>query len=461
MGTIRVAVVGSGPSGAYTAQLLTEEAEAAVEGSIEGSVEVDVFERLPVPYGLVRYGVAPDHPLVKSITTSFAQVFEETPGVRFLGNVHVGRDVTLGELREHYDAVVFASGAPLDRRLGIDGEDLYGVHAVREFVSWYQGHPDQSTDAFALDGRRAVVIGVGNVALDAARMLVRTSDDLRRTDIPEHIVEAFRTSTIDEVVVVGRRGPAFAKFTNKEFIELLEVESTDVIVDPADLELDEVQEAHLATDPAARRLMATFRKAAERGELGREKRIRFVFDRSPVALDADESGAVSSVQLVRTSDPSVTETLEAQLVLRSVGYLGRPLDGLPFDARTGTVPHRDSRVVDGDDIVEGVYVAGWIKRGPTGVVGTNRKCALETVTSILEDLGAPGRAVGSPPSHAIDELLRERGVEVVDWSAWRAIDAAEIEAGRAADRERIKLHDRADMLRAAGVGALAGAVGHG
>ncbi|WP_243076341.1 FAD-dependent oxidoreductase [Microbacterium sp. SS28] len=438
MSVTRIAVVGSGPSGAYTAQLLTEESESPIE--------VDVFDRLPTPFGLVRYGVAPDHPRVKSITTSFTEVFEETPGLRFLGNVQIGRDVKLEELRAHYDAVVFAHGAPLDRSLGIPGEHLQGVEAVRDFVSWYQGHPDQPGDAFALEGaRRAVVIGLGNVALDAARMLVRETDDLRRTDIPEHIVEAFAASTIDEVVVIGRRGPAFAKFTNKEFIELLEVESTDVIIDPADLELDAEQRAHLDADPAARRLMATFQKAADRGSLGRAKTIRFVFDRTPVEFSGDTS--VTGIRLVHTSEPSVSETLEADLALRSVGYLGKPLDGLPFDKRTGTVPSRDSRVVDGDDVVAGVYVAGWIKRGPNGVVGTNRKCALETVTSVLEDITAGESRASS--AEAIDAVLAERGVDVVDWNAWRAIEAAEIAAGAASGRERVKLHVREDMLRIA------------
>ncbi|MWB97553.1 FAD-dependent oxidoreductase [Agromyces seonyuensis] len=448
MSVTRVAVIGSGPSGAYTAQLLTEESESPVE--------VDVFDRLATPFGLVRYGVAPDHPRVKSITTSFAEVFDETPGVRFLGNVEIGRDLSIAELREHYDAVVFAHGAPLDRRLGIDGEDLDGVDAVRQFVSWYQGHPDQAADAFVLQGgTRAVVIGVGNVALDAARMLVREVEDLRKTDIPEHIVEAFAASTIDEVVVIGRRGPAFAKFTNKEFIELLEVDSTDVVIDAADLELDEVQQAHLASDPAAKRLVATFQKAADRGVLGRRKTIRFVFDRTPVEFLGD--GTVTGIRLRATSDPSVVEDLPVDLALRSVGYLGKPLEGLPFDERAGVVPSRDSRVIDGDDVVEGVYVAGWIKRGPNGVVGTNRKCALETVESVLADVAARGGASTASSAETVDALLRGRDVRVVDWSDWRAIEAAEIAAGEAVGRERIKLHIRAEQLRAAELaGATAG-----
>lgn len=437
MTALRVAVVGSGPSGAYTAQLLTEESPVAVE--------VDVFERLPAPFGLVRYGVAPDHPRIKSITTSFSEVFEETPGVRFLGNVHVGTDITLDELREHYDAVVFASGAPGDRRLGIPGEDLPGSHPVREFVSWYQGHPDSAPDAFTLGGSRAVVIGVGNVALDAARMLGHTTDALRRTDVPEHVVAAFAESGYREVVVVGRRGPAFAKFTNKEFIELLEVDSIDVLIDPADLVVDEEQQAHLDSDPSARRLFASFQKAAERGSLGRRTAIRFLFDRTPVELTG--SDAVTGITLAHTSDPSQIDTLDAGLVLRSVGYRGAALPGLPFDDRAGTIAHSDSRA----DGVPGVYVAGWIKRGPNGVVGTNRRCASETVTSLLEDVAAPGWTSNATNAAAIDDLLSSRSVHVVDWAAWRALDAAEIAAGVAVGRDRIKLHDRDAMLAAAGL----------
>ncbi|MDT2005556.1 NAD(P)-binding protein [Rhodococcus opacus] len=438
MTSLRIAVVGSGPSGSYCAQLLAEESESPVE--------VDVFERLPAPFGLVRYGVAPDHPKIKTITTSFSEVFEETPGLRFLGNVQVGSDITLDELRRHYDGVVFATGAPLDRRLGVPGEDLAGAHAVREFVSWYGGHPDAPPNAFLLDGRRAVVIGVGNVALDAARMLVRTTEELRATDVPEHIVDAFAASTYREVVIVGRRGPAYAKFTNKEFIELLDLENCDVVVDPADLELDAEQQAHIDSSPPAARLFASFVKAAERGALGREKTVRFVFDRSPVEF-LGEDGSVSGVRLAKTSNPSVTETLDTDLVFRSVGYLGKALDGLPFDAETATVPHRDSRVLDGEEVVPGVYIAGWIKRGPTGVVGTNRRCALETVTAILEDTAS--KTSSATTASAVDELLRSRGIQVVDWAAWRTIDEAERAAGESTGRERVKLHDRAEMLQLA------------
>lgn len=440
VGALRVAVIGSGPSGLYTAQLLTEESETPVE--------VDVFDRLPAPFGLVRYGVAPDHPRIKSITTSFAQVFDETPSVRFFGNVQVGTDVTLDELRSFYDAVVFATGAPLDRKLGVEGEDLNGVYAVREFVSWYGGHPDSDPARFVLDGARAVVIGVGNVALDAARMLVRSIDDLRATDVPEHVVDAFAKSSYREVVIVGRRGPAFAKFTNKEFLEFLEVEECDVIVDPADLVLDAEQQAHLDADPAARRLFASFVKAAERGVLGRDRAVRFIFDWSPVEF-LGEAGSVRALRLAQTSDPSITQTIETELVFRSVGYRGAALDGLPFNEMTATVPHSDSRVLDGENIVPGVYIAGWVKRGPTGVVGTNRMCALETVASLLEDVRqSDGTSTATSAEH-IQELLESRGVRVVDWNGWRVIDEAERAAGERVGRQRVKLHDRDEMLRVA------------
>lgn len=440
MTVLRVAVIGSGPSGSYAAQLLTEESEAPVE--------VDVFERLPAPFGLVRYGVAPDHPRIKSIMTSFAEVFEETPGVRFLGNVHVGTDISLDELRTHYDAVIFATGAPLDRALNIPGEDLGGVHAVREFVSWYGGHPDSDPESFALTGHRAVVVGVGNVALDAARMLMLSVEELRATDVPEHVVDAFAASSFREVVIVGRRGPAFAKFTNKEFLEFLEVESCDVIIDPADLEIDSAQQAHLDADPNAKRLFGSFQKAVDRGVLGRDRRVRFVFDRSPVEL-LGEDGNVAAIRLEQTSDPSISETLETQLVLRSVGYRGKALDGLPFNEMTATVPHVDSRVADGEAVVKGVYIAGWIKRGPNGVVGTNRRCALETVTSVLADIAQPEHVPTDSSAADVDALLASRDVRVVDWTAWKTIEAAEIADGESVGRARVKLHDRADMLRVA------------
>ncbi|MBR7833118.1 FAD-dependent oxidoreductase [Actinospica durhamensis] len=439
MGALRIAVVGSGPAGAFCAQILAEEAGR--------EVAVDVFERLPAPFGLVRYGVAPDHKKIKSITASLGEVFD-APGVRFLGNVTVGADVTIDELRAHYDAVVLASGAPLDRRLGVEGEQLAGVVAARDFVSWYSGHPDAAFDTSLLAAARAVVVGVGNVALDVARMLVRTPDELRRTDVPAHVIEALAGHAVREVCIVGRRGPDSAKFTNKELVELGEVEGADVIVSPEELELSDAQQAGLARTPAAARLVASLRKLADREPQGRERAIRFLFNRTPVGFVGDASAAVTAVRLARTTDPAVVEELEAGLVLPAVGYRSVPMPGVPFDESTGTIPHRDSRVVDGEQAVPGLYVVGWAKRGPSGVIGTNRLCASETAAAILADADALSeRGAGA---ETIDELLRSRGVAVVDWSRWLAIEAAELKLGEATGRERVKLHDRADMLTAAG-----------
>lgn len=438
MGALRVAVVGSGPAGAFCAQILTEESEH--------DVCVDVFERLPTPYGLVRYGVAPDHQKIKSIVASLAEIFE-TPGVRFLGNVTVGQDITVAELRQHYDAVVLASGAPLDRRLGIPGEDLGGVMAARNFVSWYSGHPDSSFDTDLLAAERAVVVGVGNVALDVARMLVRTPDELRRTDVPEHVVEALGGNSVREVCVVGRRGPEHAKFTNKELLELAEIDAADVIVSSEDLRLSEAAEAAAASRPATRRLLSSLAKIAEREPAGRSRTIRFLFNQTPVEFVG--SGSVQAVRLALTTDSAVLTDTPAQLVLPAVGYRSIPLDGAPFDELSGTVPHRDSRVIDGEDIVPGLYVVGWLKRGPSGVIGTNRLCASETATSILAD--ARNLPKHDQDSTAVDDLLGSRGVRVVDWSRWLAIEATEVTLGEASGRGRVKLHDRGEMLSAAGV----------
>lgn len=434
---LRVAIVGSGPAGAFCAQILAEETDY--------EVSIDVFERLPTPFGLVRYGVAPDHQKIKSIVASLTEIFQ-TPGVRFLGNVTVGSDVTIDELRAHYDAVVLASGAPLDRRLGVPGEDLAGVVAARNFVSWYSGHPDATFDtSLLLSASRAVVVGVGNVALDVARMLVRTPDELRRTDVPEHVIEALAGHTIREVCVVGRRSPESAKFSNKEFLELAAVDGADVIVPPEELEHVDAPPAQ----PAVARLLTSLRKVADRGPQGRPRSIRFLFNRTPVGVVGDAS--VTALRLARTTDPAVVEDIDTGLVLPAVGYRSVALTGVPFDDTTGTIPHRDSRVIDGDRIIASLYVVGWVKRGPSGVIGTNRLCAGETAAAILGDASTrPARAAGAPP---IDDLLRARGVSVVDWDRWLAIEAVEAKLGESLGRDRVKLHDRADMLLAAGVAA--------
>jgi len=434
----RVAVVGSGPSGAYCAQALAEDALA--------TVQVDVYDRLPTPYGLVRYGVAPDHQKIKSITASFAEIFAN-PLIRFLGNVEVGTDITVAELRSHYDAVVLAYGAALDRRLDVPGEELPGVIPARQFVSWYSGHPDTAVDAISITAEHAVVVGVGNVALDVARMLTRTADELRRTDVPGHVVDVLSAGTVRDITVIGRRGPVHAKFTNKEFLELCEVGGVDVVIDPAELELEAEQLALAAQNPTVARLVESMRRIATREPHGRERTIRFRFDRRPVAFVGDPS--VSAVQLASSSDPRVREELPAEIVFPAVGYRGVPLPGVACDDRTGTVAHAQSRVLDGGQVVPGLYAVGWLKRGPTGVIGTNRRCAMETAEAILSD--AAGAMSHASAPEATDALLRSRGIDVVDWCGWRGIDDAEQGLGRTIGRDRVKLHSRPELLRAAGV----------
>ncbi|MFE4956071.1 FAD-dependent oxidoreductase [Streptomyces sp. NPDC056653] len=430
----RVAVVGSGPSGAYVAQELSEQAGL--------DTVVDVYERLPVPFGLVRYGVAPDHQRIKSIVGSLAEIFAH-PRVRFLGNVQVGTDITLDELRRRYDAVVVACGASADRRLSIPGEDLPGVSSATDFVAWYSGHPDTDVDRFALTAETAVVIGLGNVALDVARMLCRTPDELRRTDVPQHVVDVLAASTVREVVIVGRRGPGHAKFSNKELGELGELSDTNVLVDPHDLtdDQDGAQQS-----PLTRRMLATLHRYAANTRTGTHRRtVRFAFSRTPVAIVGETSAHGLKVVRRGQGTAETEEVLPAQFCVRSVGYRGLALPGLPFDPDTGTIPHAQGRVVHGTERLAGVYVAGWIKRGPSGVIGTNKQDAATTVAAISEDRV---RAV-EPRRQAFEDpvlLLKERGIDAVEWSAWQRIDAAEEIEGRPLGRGRVKLHERGRML---------------
>jgi ferredoxin--NADP+ reductase len=439
---LSVAVVGSGPSGAYCTRLLSED--------VSLDARVDVYERLPAPFGLVRYGVAPDHQKIKSITASLAEIFEN-PRVRFVGNVEVGSDVSVDGLRRHYDAVILACGASVGRRLGITGEDLPGVFSATDFVAWYSGHPDAAVDRFSLTAEQAVVIGVGNVALDVARMLVRTADELRRTDVPEHVVEVLAASSIREITIVGRRGPAFAKFTSKELAELGALESADVVVDPADLILDVEQEAALAANPPARRVVAKLRALADHEPHGRSRSIRFAFACRPAGFLG--TTAVDAVRFQRSlGGSSEPVDIPAQFVLSSIGYRGSRLADMPFDERTGTVRSDAGRVVGTHGPVPGLYAAGWIKRGPTGVIGTNRPDAGETVRALVDDMRAAplkrAAAVGDPV-----DLLGLGGKAVVDWAGWRAIDRAEREYGERLGRDRVKLHDRTRLLDTASAAA--------
>jgi ferredoxin--NADP+ reductase len=431
---MRVAVVGSGPAGFYAAGALL---------SADPPVEIDMIERLPTPWGLVRLGVAPDHPKLKSVSRAFERIADQ-PGFRFLGNVELGRDLHHEDLVRLYDAFIYAVGAQTDRRLGIPGEDLPGSWPATEFVAWYNGHPDFQQLEFDLDVERAVVIGNGNVALDIARMLALTHEELAPTDATDASIAAIAGSSIEEIVVLGRRGPAQASFTAPEMGEMGELAGADVIVDPADLEGAEPK------DTNSERNLALLREFAGREPKGKPRRVVFRFFRSPVAILGEDR--VEGIELVRNElDANARavptdehETLACGLVFRSVGYHGVALPGVPFDERSGTIPSEGGRVEPG------VYVAGWIKRGPTGVIGTNKKDATETVELLLQDVAA-GRLEPKPDSSAsaVDALLVERGARVVEYDGWCAIDEAERAAGEKGGRPRVKLCSWDELLAAA------------
>jgi ferredoxin/flavodoxin---NADP+ reductase len=448
---IRVAVVGSGPAAFYAAgHLLASE---------DPRVEVDLIERLPTPWGLVRLGVAPDHPNLKTVSRAFEKIALR-PGFRFLGNVEVGRDVSHDELRELYDAVVYAVGSQTDRRLGIPGEDLPGSWAATELVAWYNGHPDFQHLDFDLSVERAVVIGNGNVALDVARMLALTPEELAPTDTTDRAIEAISSSGLEEIVVLGRRGPVQAAWTSTELQEMGELAGADVLVDPAELELDPASEAELAAaSNLVQRNVELLREFALRSPSGKPRAVRLRFRASPVAILGEdrvegieivrnrlEPDASGSVRAVATDE---REVIPCGIVFRSVGYHGVGLPGAPFDTASGTMPNAGGRVLDeGGQPLPGVYCAGWIKRGPTGVIGTNKKDATETVDLLLEDARA-GRLASGQAGGTIDALLASRGVEVVTSAGWEAIDALERARGEEQGRPRVKLCTWDELLAAA------------
>jgi ferredoxin--NADP+ reductase len=451
---IRIAIVGSGPAGFYAAgHLLKESGEGAQ------SVEVDMLERLPTPWGLVRSGVAPDHPKIKSVT----RIYEKTAGhprFRFFGNVELGRDISRDELAQRYHAIVYATGSPSDRPLGIPGEDLPGSHPAMDFVGWYNGHPDFCEHDFDLSAERAVVIGNGNVALDVARMLTLTHEELATTDIADHALEVLDASEVKEIVVVGRRGPAQAAFTNPELRELGELADADVIVDPEELERAlEVPDPNM--DPTSERNVSVLRDYAKRSPAGKSKRVVLRFLLSPVELIGDGDG-VRRVALTRNAlqagedgrlkavATGETETIEAGLVLRAIGYRGIALQGVPFDERSATIPNEGGRVTGPSGPRRGEYAVGWIKRGPSGVIGTNKKDAQETVDALLGDLAEDEHLQPSDPDpEATERLLRERVPALVTYEGWSEIDRHEQALGEPHGRPRVKLTRIDELLRVA------------
>ncbi len=492
---LQVAVVGSGPAGLYTAEALVKHAAALPEPV---RVRVDVLDRLPTPYGLVRYGVAPDHKSIKSIAEYLRKVLE-SPDVRFLGGVHFGQDVTREELLAAYDAVVYATGAMRDRRLGIPGEDLPGSYAATDFVNWYCGHPDVGPDSFTLDAESVAVIGVGNVAVDVARILARDPEELRGTDVPQTVLEALLASKVRDVHVIGRRGPAHAKFTTKELRELGELPGVEVIVPEREADLDAFDGAgagaELAqSDRRVRGNMVVIRKWAEGAGPGpagagpgtdgagpaepgpghaRTLIVRFWL--RPVEITGEDRVTGITLERTRLDDSGAfqgtgeLETIEAQMVLRSVGYQSVPLEGVPFDERSAVVPNAQGRVLGPDGLpLPGEYVAGWLKRGPTGVIGTNKSDAAETVRCLLADLaGGPGpddarlprpgmlrfpSAASAPDGtrlKALEETLASRGIRPVSYAEWLRVEAAERELARSLGRgDRVKLNGKEALFAA-------------
>jgi ferredoxin--NADP+ reductase len=451
----RAAIVGAGPAGFYTADQL-----------LGAGFEVDLYDVLPTPFGLVRAGVAPDHPKIKSVTRMYEKTAAK-PGFRFFGGVELGSDIAREDLLQRYHAVVYAVGTATDNRLGIPGEDRPGSHSATEFVAWYNGHPEFADHEFDLSASRAVVIGNGNVAIDVARMLVLDPDEINITDTADHAVAGLAAAQVEHVILLGRRGPAQAAFTNPELRELGELQRANVIVDPQEVQLDEHSAAWLASDdadPTARRNVDILRGYSELPPGDKSHRIELRFLRSPVeVLGEDDSGCVSGLKVVRNRiEPDASgalravstgeeEVIQCGLVLRSIGYRGNPLPGVPFDERRGLIANQGGRVTSEEgEPLPGEYAVGWIKRGPSGVIGTNKKDAADTVARVVED--AEAGCLNDPPlpdAEDCEQWLSETVPGLVTWEGWQAIDAHEQGLGEPHGRPRVKLVRVPEMIAVA------------
>ena len=439
---LRVAIVGSGPSGFYAADALFKS---------DVSVTVAMFEKLPTPFGLVRFGVAPDHAKIRNVTGVFAKTAAHED-FTYWGNVTAGKDISIAEMREHFDVIILAFGAQTDRSLGIPGEDLARSYTATAFCAWYNGHPDYRDLDFDLTHDTAVVIGQGNVAMDVARVLALPADELAKTDMASHAVDQLRTSSVKHIHVIGRRGPVQAKFTPKEISELAEIPGCDLIIDPKDMDLGETDSAelNLPQSKTNQRNFDIMKTAADTGDTGADRKIYMHFFKSPTALAG--SDGVENVTLeinAMKGEPGnqwaegtgETESLGCGVFFRSVGYRGVALEGVPFDDKKAVVPNENGRVTDADQL----YVAGWIKRGPSGLIGTNKGDSAATVAELLGNL--PNlKPAGGRDNTAVAELLAGRGVRVVTYEDWLKIDAAEIERGKAAGKPRDNFTRIEDML---------------
>jgi ferredoxin/flavodoxin---NADP+ reductase len=448
---LRAAIIGAGPSGFYAAAaLLKEDAH---------HLTVDMFDRLVAPHGLVRYGVAPDHQNIKAVAKTYDRTAAD-PNFRYFGNVEFGKQITHEDLCRHYDVIIYATGAQSDRRLGVPGEDLPNSLSATEFVAWYNGHPDFRDLNPDLSCEAAIVVGVGNVAMDVARILAKSVNELKTTDISDYALEALAKSKIKDIYIVARRGPAQVKFTNAEVREFGHLDVADAIVLDSELRLDRASSASIEGDTGMQKNLDYLRAYAEIGATGKPRRVHFRFLLSPVEIIGEE-GKIVAVRMEKNQLRAVAggdiaaagtgqyEIIPAGMILRSVGYKGSPLPGVPYDTRRGTIPNQLGRVLDPtyDTIVRGEYVVGWAKRGPTGVIGTNKPDSIESVNSMFEDL-EKGKLQGceDPNPDAIVELLKERGTRYVTAAEWRTIDAYEVTAGKPHGRPRVKLIKPEEML---------------
>ena len=444
MSKLRLAVIGAGPAGIYASDLILK-AERDFE------VSIDLFDLLPAPYGLVRYGVAPDHPRIKGIIRALYEVLDRGD-IRFFGNVKYGTDITLDDLKNHYNAVIFATGAIADASLNIPGAGLDGSYGAADFVNWYDAHPDFPT-TWPLDAKEIAVIGNGNVALDVARMLIKRPNDLLSTDIPHHVYEGLKASPVTDVHVFGRRGPAQVKFSPLELREALHIEGVQAIVYDEDFQYDEGSQAAIDSNNQVRVMVKTLEDLRENPQAPQERRLHLHFFTSPKEI-LGEDGKVTGLRIEKTKLDGTgnvtltgeTQDFAAQAVYRAVGYFGSPVDEMPFDAKYGVIKNDEGRVLDADgNQIPGTYCTGWIKRGPVGLIGHTKADAIETISHVIADR-AMWWEPSAPGEDAVVETLRSRGVDFIAWENWLNIDSTEKSLGEALGRERLKLHNRAEML---------------
>jgi NADPH-dependent glutamate synthase beta chain and related oxidoreductases len=461
MTKLRLAIVGAGPAGIYAADILLK-AERGFE------VSIDIFDQLPAPYGLVRYGVAPDHPRIKGIITALREVIDRGD-IRLFGNVRFGEDITLDDLKKHYNAVIFATGAVRDAGLDIPGVELEGSYGAADFVSWFDGHPDVPR-SWPLTAESVAVIGNGNVALDVSRMLAKHADDLLPTEIPANVYAVLKNSPVTDVHIFGRRGPAQVKFTPLELRELGELRDVDMILYDEDFDYDEASKAAIASNKQVMVIDRVLQKWRERPSAGSgtgagaSRRLHLHFYARPLEIVGDESGRVAGIRYERTEPDGEggvrgtgeIRTVDVQAVYRAVGYFGSPLPGVPFDKKHGVIPNREGQVLhkgsstaatsQGHEVMPGVYATGWIKRGPVGLIGHTKSDAMETIKRVINGQGSWWNPA-SPSEGSVVELLRSRGIEYTNLDGWHNLDQHELALGEAEGRTRIKVVPRDEMVR--------------